>query len=544
MGNQVTHKWGVFELELKSSQLYNDPLRDVSVWCKFVSPSGRDYTVEGFWNGENTWLARFMPDELGVWRYRCGCSNKEDVGLNSVEGSFECIAYEGDNQLYIHGPLRLSPNRRYLVYSDGTPFFWLADTAWNLLLRGEVEEIKEYLEFRRTQGYNVIQFVIINWGAAPTDNFGDRAYYGCDKVDVLNVSFFKRIDEKFALLNKYGFVAAPVLFWVSLEENLRGRYLNPGAILREEEAILLGRYILARYGAHIAVWILNGDGIYTELKANRWRRIGRGIFLNPPTGRKILATMHPRGGTWPLPDFRCEEWYDIVGYQSSHHNERERLRWICQGPPATDWRLDPPRPFINMEPNYEDWIDHVLKVRITRYMVRRAAYWSLLTSPPAGITYGTGGIIVWAQRRIVLESEGVTQQFLTWRESLKLQGGYDMAVLRKIFESIPWWDLVPAQELLVEQPGLDDEEAFIAIAKTSDSKYMVIYNPKEQEVKLNLKNVKTPCKFSWIDPTTGKVSKEETIISETVTLRPPPSRDRISDGSYKDWVIMCICSLN
>ena len=29
--------------------------------------------------------------------------------------------------------LQVSPNRRFLVRSDGSPFFWLGDTGWGLL---------------------------------------------------------------------------------------------------------------------------------------------------------------------------------------------------------------------------------------------------------------------------------------------------------------------------------------------------------------------------------------------------------------------------
>ncbi len=29
--------------------------------------------------------------------------------------------------------LKVSPNGRYLTRADGTPFFWLGDTAWELV---------------------------------------------------------------------------------------------------------------------------------------------------------------------------------------------------------------------------------------------------------------------------------------------------------------------------------------------------------------------------------------------------------------------------
>ncbi|GEM_PF-3683377 len=39
------------------------------------------------------------------------------------------------NQIKKDPVLRVSSNGRYLVYSDGTPFFWLGDTAWELFHR-------------------------------------------------------------------------------------------------------------------------------------------------------------------------------------------------------------------------------------------------------------------------------------------------------------------------------------------------------------------------------------------------------------------------
>ena len=36
--------------------------------------------------------------------------------------------------------LRVSDNRRYLVYEDGRPFFYLGDTAWELFHRLDREE--------------------------------------------------------------------------------------------------------------------------------------------------------------------------------------------------------------------------------------------------------------------------------------------------------------------------------------------------------------------------------------------------------------------
>ena len=62
----------------------------------------------------------------------------------------------------LHGKLQVSYDGHYLVHKDGTPFFWLGDTGWEMLHRLSREEIETYLENRRSKGFNVIHTVIIS----------------------------------------------------------------------------------------------------------------------------------------------------------------------------------------------------------------------------------------------------------------------------------------------------------------------------------------------------------------------------------------------
>ena len=60
-----------------------------------------------------------------------------------------------------HGPLQVSDNRWFLVHRDGTPFFYLGDTAWELFHRLNREEAGAYLADRAAKashfklGYSV-----------------------------------------------------------------------------------------------------------------------------------------------------------------------------------------------------------------------------------------------------------------------------------------------------------------------------------------------------------------------------------------------------
>jgi len=512
----TVHRWGVFETEFKSDISYSDPFKDVDLTCLFKSPSGREIPINAFWDGSLTWRVRFMPDEVGVWAYRTLCSNEENEGLHGQTGLFECVPYDGENPLYIHGPLKLSGNRRFLIHSDGTPFFWLADTAWNGIIKSKEDEWRDYLALRREQGFSAVQFVMTHWRGGTCDLKRERAYIGRRKIIKLNVEFFKRIDPKFSMINKFGIVAAPVLLWAIKYPKFN---VNPGFNLIEEDAVLLARYLTARYGAYILVWILAGDGDY---KGERWKRIGRAVFSE---GHRHPVTMHPMGKHWLLPEFQSESWLDIIGYQSGHGVNEEDLKWLCFGPPSYDWKTEPARPVINLEPNYEEHLAYKIRKPITPHMVRRAAYWSLLISPTAGVSYGTNGIWYWSRRYREPANHPGIGLAKPWRKSLKLPGAENMSVLKRIFESIPWWNLTPSPEILLEQPGISDVESFIAAAKDDDGSLALIYTPKKQPLKLNLKWLKKPLRALWINPSTGERIENGILNFEEIILHPPEPGD-------------------
>ena len=79
--------------------------------------------------------------------------------------------------------LRVSDNHRFLVTEDGKPFFYLADTAWELFHRLKREEVEKYFSDRAGKGFNVIQAVVL----AELDGLTEPNAYGhlplADKTD-------------------------------------------------------------------------------------------------------------------------------------------------------------------------------------------------------------------------------------------------------------------------------------------------------------------------------------------------------------------------
>src|SRR5690348_230083 len=57
--------------------------------------------------------------------------------------------------------LTVSDNKRFLAKEDGSPFFYLGDTAWELFHRLNREDADRYLRDRAAKRFTVIQAVIL-----------------------------------------------------------------------------------------------------------------------------------------------------------------------------------------------------------------------------------------------------------------------------------------------------------------------------------------------------------------------------------------------
>ncbi len=68
--------------------------------------------------------------------------------------------------------LKVSPNGRYLMTTEGRPFYYLADTAWTLFKRLNHEEVDVYFENRAARGFTAIQAYCLR-GLKVANLYGD-----------------------------------------------------------------------------------------------------------------------------------------------------------------------------------------------------------------------------------------------------------------------------------------------------------------------------------------------------------------------------------
>jgi hypothetical protein len=457
----------------------------------FTSPTGRELRINGFWDGAISWKIRFAPDEIGSWQYKTVCSDTLNTGLHQVAGTFDCTENTSEIGFYQHGGIIHQPGTYYLTHQDGTPFFWTACTAWNGALKSTDQEWHQYLQHRADHNYNVIQFVTTQWRGADQNSQGQVAYQGSGKITI-NPEFFQHLDKKIDEINQYGLVAAPVVLW-ALPRG-QGRDLSPGYHLPVDEAVLLAKYIVARYGGNQVVWLLGGDGQYYGELEDRWKAIGSRVFNDI---HHAPVCLHPHGRSWIGDIYADEEWMDIVCYQSSHSNAAGTVDWINKGPIATRWDKIPPRPVINMEPNYEE-----INFAITDNDVRNASYWSVFATPPSGITYGANGIWPWIREgEKILNHRG--SEASTWEKSIDFPGSIQIGYLSEFMQQFDWWKLTPAQDILMEQPGTEIYNHYISILRLPDYSTILAYIPAIGSIKIrNPLNINYQAQ--WFDPVTNE----------------------------------------
>lgn len=365
-------------------------------------------------------------------------------------------------------------NGRHLVGPDGQPFFWLADTAWNLWCKGTPEEWDRYLAHRKAQGFNVIQFVMGWWRGCMQPIHG-RPFDVVNGELIFNEAVWESLDQVMHKIREHGLIASPIMLWTLTD-------IDPGQVLTEEQCIAVAKKQLERYSDPNIVWMLGGDGNYTSPEVTaRWKRIGRAVFGEHPPA---LATLHPCGTTWSGEDFADEPWYQLAAIQSGHGTVDRDLEFLVKGPWTQAWpQLE--MPLINLEPNYENAVSYEERVHLHAYHVRRASYWSLLVVPPAGVTYGIGSIWIWSQvEGEIAENHDDSWVGRPWHEDLETPGAHSMMHLKHFFEGLPWTHLYPAPEMLAEQPGEKNPNHWQAAAATHDRSVRVIYSPTADPVQL------------------------------------------------------------
>jgi hypothetical protein len=181
------------------------------------------------------------------------------------------------------------------------------------------------------------------------------------------------------------------------------------------------------------------------------------------------------------------------------------------------WSQLPARPLINLEPNYEQ-----IRTTITDKDVRNASFWSLFATPIAGISYGANGIWPWLRKGEKILNHSDAPWTAAWNESINLPGSIQMGYIAQFIRKFEWWNLYPAQELLLKQPGDEKFNNFVSLVKTVNNKVILGYLPSKLSIEIR-KPLSGSYTLSWFDPMKNTYSDGRAQDSGSVLRVTSPS---------------------
>ena len=424
--------------------------------------------------------------------------------------------------------LRVSENHRFLETSDGRPFFWLGDTAWELFHRLSREEAEKYLKNRAEKGFTVIQAVAL----AELDGLHTPNAYGeipleNDDPTKPREAYFQHVDFVIRKAEELGLYVGLLPTWG--DKVFKDRWGVGPEIFTPANAKTYGAWIGKRYkNQKNIIWILGGDrNPRDEKDVAIWRAMAAGIEEGVGGNDKALMTFHPQpnavtdGGSskW----FHNDAWLDFNMLQTGHCRENnlwERMEWV--------YNLKPVKPVIDGETLYED---HPVCFNAkdlgtsSAYDIRKHA-WIDVFAGAFGHTYGCHDI--W--QMYAPDKTPVNGPHYPWYVAMDLPGAGQMKFLRQLMESRPMLDRVPDQQLIGDPLSASEH-----IQATRGKDYLFVYSAQGKKFTVSTNAISgRELKSFWLNPRNGEVKEGETFLngSKSREFTPPTS------GYGQDWVLV------
>ncbi len=432
--------------------------------------------------------------------------------------------------LFTHGRLQVTKDGHYLRFADGTPFFWLGDTGWELFHRLTLEEAKQYLDNRAAKGFTVIQAVAFAEfdGLRKPDQYGEVPLKNLDPTQP-NDKYFTVVDSVVHMARERNLFIGLLPTWGDKVTKLWGE----GPVVFDSiNAYTYGKWIGNRYkNEPNIIWILGGDRPAVN-DSNDWRPVWRAMAkgITEATNNNCLITYHPSGGSNSTSQWIHQEpWLDINMFQSGHGGGHDVACWELV---KRDRSYTPAKPTLDAEPNYEDhpvnpwpkWNPDNGYYRA--YDVRKQTYRSVFAGA-CGVTYGHHAVWQFMSAR----EETINYPDRGWINAMDRPGAFQVGYLRRLLQSRPMLGRVPDSTLVVGGLGIKGEhiEAF----RGGDNSYAMVYLPIGKTITINTAALPKRLAAWWFNPKDGTAQKATATNDKgTLTSTPPTT------GIENDWVLV------
>jgi hypothetical protein len=506
-----TEQWTTHEFVLQSSEEYLRPYTEVSVSVLFTNQAGVEIKRPAFWDGDNHWKVRFAsPDDSSLWRWESSCSDRMNPGLHAQKGAVQAVPYTGKNDLLRHGLLKMSPGKRNVVHADGKTFLVVGDTPWAIPFRATVEQVKKYARDRQEKGFNTALLMSLQPdmkaegpNARNTDQGFARAFADLPDghINDLQPEYFQYLDSLMAVLIEHEIVPVyqPVFHgfgWKGLD--VLGNHIEPAEYVR------YCQYLLARYGAQPAMWLLAGDngGRDPGVKESgemmeEWDCYQQptGLHYNPCDDYVAdWAVNNPfKHCEHYNKTFQAEPWLDFQWAQTGHNGEHllHKVERMYDNLPT--------KAAANGEPTYEGMNDGQNGLG---WWQGEESWLQLMSGGTMGVVYGAAGLWQW---KVSADEAGWTawaSQAKSWEGALEMEGSRYVGNLGKALGELDLADIEKRPDLL--------EKGQYLLAR--EGEMYLSYLPQGGEIVF--KTLPGEVEMRWFHPRTGEFVAEPVKVSQ------------------------------
>ncbi|MBR2860939.1 MAG: DUF4038 domain-containing protein [Clostridia bacterium] len=511
------------EIVLHSDKEYENPFLDVDIDAVFTHEDGTVITLPGFWNGDNEWKVRFSAEKAGKWTYKITCTDKDNTSLTD-SGEIEAApCLNPKTELEKHGYVRLEPGKRHFVYGDGTPFFYLGDTHWQMPDHEHLHDcnypgcscgsqFKHLVENRLQKGFNVYQTYFA--GHRMQDSRVGNPPWWAKCYSLINPKVFNdTMDVMIEYLADKGITVA------------LGFGLHNGSIhcygSKEEPVLKFARYCVARYACYPLMWITAQE--ITDYKFGSfdiWRKAAALVgeldgYHRPNSAHMYPMTLDdPRAQT--LDNDPWHQWWTLQGAHGGYNKLQKRFFY------ESYYNAEKIKPYIEGESQYED----VYCDGFCGSDAARMAAWQAMQSGCAGYTYGASAIWLFSWEH----SKKFTYSPDAWYEAMDKPVSFHMTYMKKFYEYVGWPKIKPSFDY---EFGMFEMRKYVSISHIDKDVFVFYIFSKEKE-RGYIKGLKENVRYQarWFDPIMNKFIDLPDIIT------PDGKVDLPDRPSLRDWVLL------
>ncbi len=526
--NILTNTFKRCEIILNSTKSYSNPFLDVEIDATFTHEDGSVITLPGFWNGGSEWKVRFCPEKAGKWNYSVSCSDKENSSLCAC-GIIEASECEPKNDLERHGYVRLEEGKRYLVYGDGTPFFYIGDTHWQMPDYERLHEcnypgcscgnqFKHLVDDRVKKGFNVYQTY---FDSAMSDGGGNKTVnrWWTDNYTKINPQAFN--DTMDIMMEYLASCGITVALGFGVHNNSIAAYKsNPEPILA------FARYCVARYASFPVIWI-TGQEINYEFDVKDvfdiWCKVGELVGkldgYKRPNGAHSLPMKSDDERAKKLDAQPWHQWWTLQAGHGGVSTIQPRFFY------ESYYKNEKVKPYIETECQYED----IYCNGFTGHDASRIGAYHAIQCGSAGFTYGVTG--VWAMGWNQKDDCGwETYSPEPWYIGMDKPGSEQIMYLKKFYEYVGWSKLEPN---FAVDCGAFELRKYVSVSHIGQDVFVALFYANDAETG-TLYGLKPNVKYQarWFNTISGKFIDLPDVISSDGAYDVP------NKPSNRDWILL------